>query len=440
MQGENAVLNVVRWSLWGVALGLLVVVGVWTLSRLMPMPAAQREALALLRPAAVAPPPGGNAFDGIWLLGFDDVPDAERAAIIAEDVQRLADLPGDAPFTPSATASVAQLRYREVADATLPCRWRQADCLALVRANPAAVEAALVGQRGLLTRINALSGDSHYRSRFVADGRLPIPSFNLLQRSLSAHALAHVQGRSDEALAGICSDVRTAKVLMSHGDGLVPSNIGAAMVGGNVRLLATVLAELPVAHPLPATCEGVFVAPAPQALSLCPAMQGEFAMVSGSLEITPVGFGWLALDKQKTEGLLALSMAGACSQRTVDALAADIPVHWSHASSSTWRLECAANAVGCIVAGISGPAYDNYGSSLQDAGARLRLAEALLWLRANPQADAKLALAQLPARLREGARPLLLSNDGGSLQVASFYGKDNGAAFSVPLPGTAVRQ
>lgn len=433
-------LKVVRWCLWGVAALVLLVVGVWLVSRLMPMPRAQQEALALLRPAAVAPPPGGNAFDGIWLLGFDDVPDADRAAIIAEDVQRLADLPGDAPFTPAAMASVAQVRYREVADATLPCRWRQADCLAQVRTDPAAVEATLAGQRGLLMRISALSGDGHYRSRFGADGRLPIPNFNLLQRSLSAHALAHTQGRSDEALAGICSDVRTAKVLMSHSDGLVPANIGAAMIGGNVRLLASVLAELPVEHPLPATCDGVFVTPAPQTLSLCPAMQGEFAMVSGSLEVTPAEFGWLVLDKQKTEGLLALSMAGACQQRTIDALAADIPAQWSYASSSHWRLECAANAVGCIVAGISGPAYDNYGSSLQDAGARLRLAEALLWLRANPHVDAAAALAQVPARLREGARPLLLGNDGASLQVASYYGKDNGAAFSVPLPGTAVRQ
>ncbi|WP_449466352.1 hypothetical protein [Stenotrophomonas humi] len=402
------------------------------------MPKAQQEALALLRPAPVEPPVGGNAFDGIWLLGYEDVPAAERATIIAEDVQRLADLPSDASLAPATTASVAQGRYQRTADVTLPCHWRQADCLAQVRADPAAAEAALAGQRGLLARISALSGDTHYRNRFAADARLPIPSFNLLQRSLSAHALAHVQGRSDEALAGICSDVRTARTLMSQSDGLMPANMGAAMIGGNVRLLASVLAELPVEHPLPATCEGVFVAPTPQALSLCPAMQGEFAMVSGSLAVTPVRFGWLVLDKPKTDGLLALSMAGACSQRAVDALRADIPVRWSHASRSVWRLECAANVMGCIVAEISGPAYDNYGSSLQDAGARMRLAEALLWLRENPQADATAALAQMPARLREGERPLLLGSDGASLEVASYYNKDNGAAFAVPLPGTAI--
>ncbi|WP_269790673.1 hypothetical protein [Stenotrophomonas sp. Iso1] len=434
-------MNVLRWSVRVLAAVGLVVVGVWLVSRLMPMPKAQRDALALLRPVPAGLPSGGNAFDGIWLLGFDGVPDAEREGIVAEDgtrMQRLAERPDDAPMTPVDIASVAQGRYPQVAEVTLPCRWREAGCLAQVRVDPDAVEAALVAQRGLLKRIDALSGDSHYRNRFSADARLPIPSFNLLQRSLSAHALAHVQGRSDEALAGICSDVRTAKVLMSHSDGLVPANIGAAMIGGNVRLLASVLAELPVEHPLPATCDGVFVAPVPQALSLCPAMQGEFAMVSGSIETTPSGFAWLALDKQKTEGLLALSMAGACSQRTMEALAADIPAQWPVASSSPRRLECAANALGCIVARISGPAFDKHGLSLQDAGARLRLAEALLWLRANPQADAKAGLAQMPARLREGARPLLLSSDGTSLEVTSYYGKDNGVAFAVPLPGTAT--
>lgn len=438
MQGENAVLKVLRWCAWVVVALLLLVITIWVLSRLLPMPKAQREAVALLRPAPVQPPAGGNAFDGIWLLGFEDVPAAERTAIIAQDVQRLAQLPADAPFAPVATASVAQGRYRQVADTSLPCHWRQADCLAQVRVDPAAVEAALAGQRGLLSRINALSGDTHYRSRFAPDARLPIPNFNLLQRSLSAHALAHVQGRSNEALQGICNDVRTARTLMSHGDGLVPANIGAAMIGGNVRLFASVLAELPVTQPLPASCEGVFVAPAPQAMSLCPAMQGEFAMVSSGLEVVPTAFGWLVMDKRKTEGLLALPMADACGQRAAAALAADTPARWPYASRRIWRLECAANALGCIVAGISGPSYDNYGLSLQDAGARLRLAEALLWLRANPQADAALALAQVPAHLREGARPLRLGSDGASLEVASYYGKDNAVAFAVPLPGTAI--
>ncbi|MGH8054118.1 MAG: hypothetical protein ACREP4_09355 [Stenotrophomonas sp.] len=430
-----------RWVLRVLAALVLLVVGVWMVSRLMPLPKAQQEALALLRPAPAEPPAGGNAFDGIWLIGFEGVPADARAAILAEDetrMRRLAEQSGDAPFTAAATASSAQGRYREVPDATLPCRWRQTDCLAQVRADPTSVEAALVDQQGLLVRINALSGDSHYRSRFAADARLPMPSFNLLQRSLSAHALAHVQGRSDAALAGICSDVRTAKTLMSHSDGLVPTNLGAAMIGGNVQLLASVLAELPLDQPLPARCDGVFVTPAPQALSLCPAMQGEFAMVSSGLAVTPASFAWLVLDKPKTEALLAVPMAGACTQRSTEALAADIPVQWERISRSNWRLECAANAMGCIVASISGPAFNDYGLSLQDAGARLRLAEALLWMRANPQANAAAALAQMPAHLRDGKRPLRLGKEGTSLQVVSYHARDNGMDFAVPLPGTAV--
>ncbi len=430
-----------RWSVLTLLAALLLVVLVWLVSRWMPMPKPQQQALALLHaePAALV---GSNAFDGIWLLGFEGVPDTERAAIVAEDVlrmQALAGRMGDVSVTGAEAASVAQARYRQVADTRLPCHWRQADCLAQVRADPAAVEAALAGQGGLLARINALAADEHYRNRFQPDGRLPLPSFTLLQRSLSAHALAHVQGRSDAALMGICNDTRTAKMLMSQSDGLVPANIGAAMVGGNVRLLASVLAELPLDQPLPSACEGVFVAPAPQTMSLCSAMRGEFAMVSAGFKASPERLAWLVLDPQKTQGLLALSMAGACTPGAMAALAADTPAQWARVpQASRWRLECAANAMGCVIADISGPAYDNYGLSLQDAGARLRLAEGLLWLRANPQVDMKSALAQMPARLREGERPLQLGSDGASLQVASYYAKDNGAAFAVPLPDTAV--
>ncbi|MCD9087426.1 hypothetical protein [Stenotrophomonas sp. SY1] len=436
-------MKALRWGLGSLLAVLLLVAGVWAVSRLMPIPAAQQQALALLHHSAAEPAPGRNAFDGLWLLGLEEVSDAERAAILAEDIeqmQRLAERPIDVPLLPADVASVAQAPHGQVPQMQGLCGWRGGDCLARVRADPAAVEAALAGQQGLLARISALSGAGHYRNRFVADARLPMPNFILLQRSLPAHALAHVQGRSDAALAGICADVRTAKVLISHSDGLLPANVGAAMIGGNVQLLASVLAELPLDHPLPAACDGVFVAVEPQALSQCPAMRGEFAMVSRGVQVAPQRLQWLVWDKRKTDGLIALSMAGACSSRTAEAVQADVPPSWTSVPRSIWRLECAANAAGCMVASIAAPAYDRYGLALQDGGARLRLAEALLWLRANPQADASTALLQMPARLREGERPLLLGSDAASLQVASYYAKDNGAAFSVPLPGTASRR
>lgn len=431
----NAVLRVLRWLSMGVLVALLLVAAVWATSRLMPMPAEQRQALALLRQA----PPAGerNAFDALWLLDFDGIPDATRAALIDEDGQRIAMLaaqPVDEAVPPSAMVRSAQGRYPQVPELDLPCRWNSDDCLGQLRRDPASAEAALQGQQALLARIAALSGYDHYRNRFVPDARVPLPAWQLLQRPLAAHALAHVQGRSDEALAGLCNDTRTAKMLMSRSDTLVSSVLGAAMIQGNVRLLGDVLAELPMDHALPAACDGVFVAAMPAALSLCPAMRGEFELVTRDVAEMDQPMAWLAWDREKSAGLQALAMQDACTTRAAEALAADLPLKVERKVRSSWRLECVANVIGCIHGSIAAPAYDGFGLRLQDAGAGLRLAEGLLWLRANPGTDAVAALAAMPATLRDGARPLQLSADGRYLQVATYSQRKNSAPLRVRLP------
>jgi len=435
------VLKGLRWVLGGMLLVIFVVAAAWSASRLMPVPKGERDALVLMQqPVHFA---GRNAFEALWLLDFDDVPAAERPGLIEEDRQRVAALAKqsltDDQVQPTMLRA-AQERYVSAPPLQPACRWSSDDCVAQLRADPASAEAALSGQQALLTRIAALSAYDHYQNPFTPDARAPMPNWALLQRSLTAHALAHVQGRSADALAGLCNDTRTAKMLMTHGDGLMSAVMGASMVRGNVGVLAQVLAELPAEHPLPASCDGVFTTPPTSALSLCPAMRGEFRLVTEGLSRMEQPLAVLVWDPDKSKARTALAMQGACTDAASQVLVADRALFIEPPVPSSWRFECVANMVGCVLGDIAAPAYRSYALRLQDAGASLRLAEALLWLRANPHADAAEALAAMPAHLRDGERPLHLSDDGRNLQVALYAKAGSEGPLRLPLPATRVRQ
>ncbi len=430
-----------RWLVQGLSTVVLLVVAVWAVSRLWPQNRAQREAVALLEQAA--PQPGSNAFARLWLLGYDGIADDRLDALLSEDValhrQALAALPADAYPGVPAFESVAARRYEPVAGMENFCSWREPGCLRKVRLDETRVAAALEGQQALLQRIARLAQDGHYRNPFAPDVAMLMPPFQLLTRALPAHALAHVQGRSAEALQGLCTDTLTARLLMSHSDSLVAAMIGAAMVEGNAALLGDVLAELPRQYPLPDVCHRAFVPAMASELAICQPMRGEFALSSaaiGHFSSWPQG---LLLDREKTRGRIARQMAWPCGKDALAALADDRPVRAPAVSTSRWQLECAANPVGCILSAIAGPAYADYPLRLQDAGAHLRLVAALLWLREQPgDGPLETLLARLPAGLADGPRKIRVSEDGRSLQL-DRYGLKQGAVLSVPLPEGLAR-
>ncbi|MGE8232991.1 MAG: hypothetical protein ACN6OR_06385, partial [Stenotrophomonas sp.] len=80
-------MKLLRWFVIAALLVLVTAVLVWLVSRWMPLPRVQQQALELMeQPARL---PGANAFEMVWLLDFDDVPDAARPALIAEDGRRI---------------------------------------------------------------------------------------------------------------------------------------------------------------------------------------------------------------------------------------------------------------------------------------------------------------------------------------------------------------
>ncbi|MGV8961298.1 MAG: hypothetical protein ACOH1V_13110 [Stenotrophomonas sp.] len=430
-----------RWLLQGLLGAVVLVVAVWTVSRLWPQSRAERETVTLLEQDA--PRPGSNAFARLWLLGYDGIAEDRLDELLAEDVARhrqaLAALPEDAYPSVTTFNSVATTGFVPVANVENFCRWRESGCLRKVRLNETQVAAALEGQQALLQRIARLAQDGHYRNPFAPDPAMLMPPFKLLSRALPAHALAHVQGRSDEALQGLCTDTLTGRMLMSHSDSLVAAMTGAAMIESNGALLGEVLAELPRQHPLPAVCERAFAPAVASELTVCQPMRGEFALSSAAIPHLNPWPQSLLLDREKTRGRMARQMAWPCGKGGLEALARDEPARAPTSHLSLWQLECAANPIGCTLSDIAAPAYADYSLRPQDAGAQLRLVAALLWLREQPSdAPAEALLPRLPANLANGPRTIRVSDDGRSLQLDRYWLKQ-GAVLSLPLPEGLAR-
>lgn len=436
--------RLIRYTLLAVAVLLAVVLALWTWSRLQPLSAAQREAVALLQP--LPEPTGRNAFDALWLLGRD-VPVARLRAVADADMARiraeLADSPAAMPSVPGdAVAGERDLRPSD-ADRGMFCRLRE-DCLQRVQAD-AGGYARLVGRnRALLDRVAALSGYDFYRGRQPPDIRAPTPDFTLVQFGLTDAAQAYASGDIDGGLSRACAGLDTWRRLGARSDSLVVRMLGAGLsTDGYGALLARMLAQLPDDHPLPPACNAALAPVAGDELSICDAMRGEYALVAATSDTVSdpevVGtaramLARLVYDPERSRALMAENMAPACTDDARASLVADRPLRWPQRVQSRWRLECAANLAGCILADIASPAYVDYVSRVQDAGARLELLRGVVSVRGTGDLQAReAALRRFWTTTGNHGRELRFVDEGRAVEVREFY-TARGEWWQLPLP------
>lgn len=434
--------------LWGVAAVALLAAVLYLVSWRWPVPAGQRAALAQLqRPPA--PLRGPNLFADLWLLPYV-VPPAQRQAVLDGDARRFAHWPAGVAFRSLAS------RYPRVPDwpaAGVPrCSWRNDDCLANVRARRQDYAAALATQAPLLAAMPVASAAAGYRSPFVDSTDLQLPAFALLNTPLTQHALDFADGRVEPVLRGVCNDAGVARVLLRSGDNLITSMIGAAMLRGNARLLAAMLAELPAQQALPAQCAQAFAPLQADAVSLCGPLRGEAQWTFAAFDELANDRGatrrrWyesallpLVFDAARSKAMLAPWFTRACAADARASLAADRPPLAAQLSAQPVELSigCFANGLGCAMARMPPPGFARYQAALQDAAAAMRLTSALLWLRAHPDLQPlPQRLAGLPGDLRGSQRPIRAAPDAQGVQVA-LYADGEGAVLRLPLPGSRL--
>ncbi|AWH26126.1 hypothetical protein [Stenotrophomonas sp. YAU14D1_LEIMI4_1] len=422
------ILRGIGWSLLAL-LGLLV--AVWLAARFWPLSAEQRAQVRLLED--VQPLPGRNGFALLWTLPFDDLDAAQRERALLKDVERWRAGPVQGMTDSLLEGTQPQVK----AQVGVTCGSRIPDCLARVRADPQRFIDAHAGHGGLHARQQQLDDFDRFDSPFLGLGdplMMPVPRYQLLMEGTSAHALAFVQGDTAAALAGSCRSLQLGRRLMHRGGTLLDSMIGAASVQVNAQLLADMLVELPADHALPAVCETALQPLANGEQSLCRAMQGEFALNERAIDASlRQGANVLMLDRSQTRARIAQNFAWACGAAAERRLTEDAPAQRSW--EQPWDVRCVANWIGCTLASISGPAYQDYAARSQDSAALVRLLGAQRWLRQQPDAPAQ-ALARLPAQWRSPSRVPTLSADGHHLQVARRQRDATGeltTMLSVPL-------
>jgi len=441
-----------------IAVLVLFAAAVWGLSRAMGPTAAEREALALIDAPPVAS--GRDGFAALYTVGHD-VPEAERAAVLAEDVRRFSEtsLPLEGSDS-SWTSSLQDWPELGVARQDDPawCSLRDRDCLERVRAAPQAYARMLERNAALLDRAAALDAWDHFRNPFPMRFDTPLPAYQPLTRSLTRDAWRFVDGDVDAALAGACEGVVRGRKLIAAGDSLIGSMIGAALVNGNAGLLADMLAELPREHPLPARCEPAFALPFPLEEGVCRAMlaEGRYATATMRNQIGAIAASqaaelnlpaWsmrLFFDPERTAARGAPRFTWYCGEEARELLVRDRPLLDPTPPPPMWTLACASNLVGCILTDIAWPAYTDYGQRLQDVDARLRTTAGLLWLRGHDGAIDQASLERLPAHMQSLSRPLLLDAEAGTLGTAIFErprgdGTERDRNWSIPLPASRLQ-
>jgi hypothetical protein len=436
-----------KW-LGGGLLGLVLVVGgLLLVSRFWPSTTLQQEALAALETGPQRP--GSNAYVALMTLHHESLDAAARRALVdalASDYGRWQQrfeahwLENGGGMPPAPAPQLGGEPVAWVHDDAL-CRINEGGaCLDKVRAAPQAVADALAARAGLLERIAALSTHGHLRSELPLGPYVPLPPLQSLGLPLAAHALAHVQGDRAGALAGVCRDAGTARMLVTRSDTLVSTMIGARLLQAHARLLAAMLEEMPLDVALPAQCAAAFAPLSAAEMSGCNALRGEFEMADSllALEARRIGRypgGSWVFNAPRTRALQAVNLGQSCLPAAQTRIAQDLLYQASQAQASVWRLECATNAIGCILGSVAAPAYEQYPRQLQDVGAELRLLNALLWLRGQPlQGSLATRLQAMPSGYASAQRPVLLAADGRGLETVLYAPRGGENRVRLPLP------
>lgn len=386
-------------------------------ARLTTPTAAQREAIAVLE----ARMPAGTG-EGVPLLHYArrlDVAEADLAAAYARDVAA-ARAGQDAQVQPDAASALPDLLLR--------CSG--ADCLALVRAEPAFADviAAWEPVRDRVAR--ALASDSLASRNEGAPAMMP--AWQVLAVGESAHALAFARGDRAAAIDALCVD---AGHLRRHVRVSSSSLIATMLYGGffsrHAELLSAMLAESPDV-PLPPSCAALMAPPdEPLSAPFCDAMAGElsftreFQRVLDRERATQGAFDRAAFalldDAQAREGFFAERLAGFCTLEAEAALRADDPAGFP-VPAPRYRLVDRIGLWSVIEpVDIGEQAFAGYFQRAADHVAMQRLLAARLLLHGtDPAAPLAGRLAALPAWVHSPTRRIEATPEGDALVLPSM--------------------
>lgn len=431
-----------RWLLRGLA-ALLVPLLLWlavVMTGLLPrISDEQAAALADMRAAPQQAIGERNAMELIWSLPYD-VPEAHRADLLRADAEAL-----DAwrPSQGAVPTTAAEGRYpRREAEGAPELPRCDLDCLDKVRADTDSWRAAITARQSRLDALHQLGEFDHLRTPYQPTLSSPIPAYQQTgDLQVAAAALRFVDGDPDAALDGLCRSLGNWRRLKGRSDMLIADMIVLAWQRRGAKLYSDIRAELPLDHPLPASCAVAFAPPRDSERSACDVWRNEFQLFDNALRpdqledfdgkgpVADWAIRWM-LNHEATAALLAPRFQAICRDAAIPA------AQWQEDNepSCGWQQQVF-NPVGCWIVGIATPAYRDYLRRDRDGEGILRLLQLADWL--ATQSDPAAAFEQRPEALR-GFEQSVRIEDGELVMDLLQPRRNEYDAVRIGLPGSRV--
>ena len=415
----------------------------------------QRHADDSLHLLQIAPATFSAGGDALFLLDYHTPDAATRRQWLAQYGSNT--LRGVA--NENAAPLPAAIRAAKLPDAPLdrlacPPRDSVSGCLDAVRQNLPAYRASVQQAAKLLANADALAQYDNFDYVINDLTRDALPPFVPLALQHTAAAVDWAENRQQAALARVCRNIHTGRVLLRAHGGLIDTMIGNAIVARNTALAAEMLAEQPDwATHLPDNCAAAFAPFAHGEPNLCAAMQGEFRYFDGMLR------NWLAGDTQgadedtanamtfvhspiaqsllfspeHTRRLHAQNLAHYCTEASKTAIAQDRqPENPAPAANHlALRPACWGNFIGCVLLDNDAPSYAVYSERLLDTAMQQRAFQAALALYALPPAQRRAALPQILQQHSSPTRKLSYSEKQRQITFERYDQRENAAAQGV---------
>ncbi len=415
----------------------------------------QRHADDSLRLLQIAPATFSAGGDALFLLDYDTSDATTRRQWLAQYGSNA--LRGMA--NENAAPLPAAIRAAKLPDAPLdrlacPPRDSVSGCLDAVRQNLPAYRASVQQAAKLLANADALAQYDNFDYVINDLTRDALPPFVPLALQHTAAAVDWAENRQQAALARVCRNIHTGRVLLRAHGGLIDTMIGNAIVARNTALAAEMLAEQPDwATHLPDNCAAAFAPFAHGEPNLCAAMQGEFRYFDDILR------NWLAGDTQgadedtanamtfvhspiaqsllfspeHTRRLHAQNLAHYCTEASKTAIAQDRqPENPAPAANHlALRPACWGNFIGCVLLDNDAPSYAVYSERLLDTAMQQRAFQAALALYALPPAQRRAALPQILQQHSSPMRKLSYSEKQRQITFERYDQRENAAVQGV---------
>lgn len=402
--------------------------------------AEQDQALAILKEPYQYARGKQNAFKHVWLAPYD-IPAAEIDAAYALELQDYR-----AAVKAGKSASYESQLGKKYARQEIPgkrlCPRGPTSCLAFVRENPEESQKTASEFSAYRIRTEKLRNADHLANDLDFSFFTPLPPLNGIGgvQTLSA-AVDFNDGKTDQALDAVCQNYKVWRRLRSRTDILVVDMVGISFGNDQLNLLADMLAELPVDHPLPPSCGAALEPIAANEIDQCDIARGEMKTMSGTFEsVKEAGLESNGLTSSSFfERLLSTQVNIRASMARISPSVASFCAG-QPAAPQDLRIGMADrifDPVGTYYSEIAAPNYVEYQKKAKDFSGILQMMRTIAWLRTQP--DVESAGDRQPDDLKMIDHKLIMDKTSKTLSIELLAPRSGDPSkWTLPLAGSRL--